>query len=85
MIKEAAIKREDDNKIWTGHRHPDCFEEMKLDGIVSLAGSIYIQGFVTDTGEFLDRKEAFKHAVICNQVEDPDDGKERILISEDLY
>lgn len=82
MIIKAAIKRISDGKVWAGHRHLDCFE-----GVFIEEGDLtgLIRGFVTDTGEFLDRKEAFKHAVICNQIEDPKDGKERALISDDLY
>lgn len=83
MIKEAAIKRISDGKIWTGHRHDNCFNKILWEEFY--IPKDLIDGFITDIGEFLDRKEVFKHAVICNQVEDPNDGKERGLISEDLY
>lgn len=51
------------------------------------------QGFLTDKGEFLDRKEAMKHAVLCGQGTPRRDvmAREQIvyqgpeLYSEDLW
>lgn len=49
-----------------------------------------IDGFVTHTGEFLDRKEALAHAIECGQLNQTvlwhkEDHNEDELYSEDLY
>lgn len=93
-IKESAIKREDDGRVWTGKRHHNCIHEIFLETKKSV-GRGYIQGFVTELGRFVDRKEGYKIAVFAGQVIRPNpsqtgcrkgeyyDGDE--LFSEDLY
>ena len=43
-----------------------------------------IQGFITNKGRFVDRKEAFKIALAAGQI-DESAGVDRELFSEDLY
>ncbi len=45
-------------------------------------GEKHTQGFVTDTGEFLDRYEAVPHAVASGQLAE---GTTDMLVSEDLW
>jgi len=80
MIASAAIKKGD--RIWTGRRHEDVIRNMIRQDDEMPDGGVY--GFVVDDGQFLDRFQAFKHAVQCGQVDDPDDGAEHILTSKDL-
>jgi hypothetical protein len=41
------------------------------------------QGFMTEDGVFLSRRDAYVRAVECGQIKD--DGGEKILLSEMLY
>jgi len=87
MIKEAAIKRISDGKIWTGRRHGNVivkiFEET---GTRPVGPSKFIQGFITGDDRFVDRREAYIIAVECNQLLDKDDPwAPPTLMSEDLY
>lgn len=76
MIKEAAILK--DGVIYTGRRHNIILCDKSRPFQFLQNG---IQGFVNDKGEFLDRKEASKHAFECGQIK-KDTGR---LYSEDLY
>lgn len=72
--------------IWTGFRHSDCFAKMKLDGMTLEDKKNIVQGFLTEDGEFLTRKEAFERAVLCGQIKDEGEAPEkRILVSEDIW
>jgi hypothetical protein len=65
MIVAAAIRQS--GKVYTGKRHCECISEM-----VALGYSTPIkgeQGFVDDTGAFLDRHAAGEHAIVCGQIE----------------
>jgi hypothetical protein len=44
-----------------------------------------LQGFLTDTGSFLDRKVAMIHARACGQLRDPEFTRGPELFSEDLW
>ena len=87
MIREAAIQRKSDGKVWTGRRHGDVIRKIIAEEkIESVPHSLFIQGFITTDEIFVDRKEAFKIAVEFDQLlnkEDP--GAEPTLMSEDLY
>ena len=87
MIKEAAIQRKSDGKVWTGRRHGNVISLIVAEtGIRPVGRSDFIQGFVTDDGKFVDRIEAFKIAVACNQLLDKTDPwGPPTLFSEDLY
>ena len=86
MIKEAAIQRKSDGKVWTGYRHSDVYkkidEEMPVE---EQTEGCFIQGFVTVDGKFVDRCEAHKIATECKQIPDRVHDLFDILISEDLY
>lgn len=78
------------NLIVCGHRHGDCFKTIRQ--LDNKHTQWTIQGFINHKGEFLDRKEAYKHALECGQIsqhakwyrEDSNDNTEE-LYSEDLY
>ena len=68
MITHVAIKQ--DGKIWSlpnPKRHHHIIALMISDR-VNPYDSIQVQGFLTDTGEFLTREAAAKHAYDCDQV-----------------
>lgn len=95
MIICAAIKIQveglDHETIIPCHRHGDAFHILKDLGFTPKVKYKEItQGFINHNGEFLDRKEAFLHALNCGQLsastrwyKDNDNQKE--LYSEDLY
>lgn len=95
MIICAAIKIEHSSVtgvkqldlIIGGHRHGNCLEVVKN---LDLNIDRIEQGFITHTGEFLDRKRALWHAKECGQISQitwwyKEDNKIEELESEDLY
>lgn len=78
MIIDAAILK--DSTIYSGRRHfiiinnaeKGFFEENS------------VQGFITDSGEFLDREQALEHAYKCNQISKTL-YKERVKYSKELF
>ena len=78
-VKMAAIRDEDNGKIYTGATHFDAMEEFsktltpeKREEEVANAAmegtpENFSEGFVTNNGEFLDREEAFERAQELNQ------------------
>ena len=96
MIICAAIKvtdtATDESIMISGFRHGDCFKMIKhLEERWKLKRSVcVVQGFMNHKGEFLDRKEAYKHAMDCGQINAHcvwarEDGMPEELYSEDLY
>ena len=85
MIVGAAVKRGE--HIWTGWCHSTVIEDMGKIGACSVDDPVRQdeQGFVNSAGDFLDRNEAFKDAVKSGQIDNPKDGKEHRLFSEDLW
>lgn len=77
MIKESAILK--DGIIYTGKRHSDIIRQMIINGISVVRPRI--DGFVTDDGKFVDRKEAGQIAFESGQIKNPTS----LLFSEDLY
>lgn len=70
-----------------GHRHCNCFEVIHH---LDLNIIERIQGFINHKGEFLDRKEAFKHFKESGQSNSTqryywEDHNQNELYSEDLY
>lgn len=74
MIVLAAIKK--DNIIYTGKRHAWIMWENPY----QFKGNDNIQGFITNTGEFVDRKIAAQIAYQCGQI----DQEQKELYSEDI-
>ena len=95
MIICAAIKVEHTDEfgnpkeplVVCGHRHGNCF---KVISHLDINCVKMTQGFINHKGEFLDRKEAFKHAKEIGQCNETqryywEDHKQEELYSEDLY
>ena len=80
-IKESAIKQGD--KLYTGKRHGGIIIQMAKEGCSRVFSKD--QGFVTLDGEFLNRKQAYKRAMECGQINDNGKGDDQALLSEDLY
>lgn len=84
----AAIKyRPLDSKyfmIVIGKRHSDIWEWLSDNQIQYDKDSI-IQGFFTDTNQFVDRYEAKKIAVEANQLIVPEEETYQELYSEDVW
>jgi hypothetical protein len=77
MIIKAAIRK--DGIIYIGKRHYNILGTVLPFGYLRDGN----QGFVTDTGEFVDRIEAARIAIECGQIKElkwPPN-----LYSEDLY
>ena len=95
MIICAAIKLKMNNLAGTEHivcglRHGDCFKSIEqLNSNWKNASKT--QGFITHTGEFLDRGQAWVHAIECGQLSlsahwlHKDNDWPAELVSEDLY
>lgn len=78
MIYCAAIKQGDEVVVGEeGDRHDHVFQ-MKPKGFFT-PGCVH--GFVTHLGDFLDRREAGRHAWESGQIDEPTD----CLISEDVW
>ena len=74
--------------IVPGWRHSSCWELMADLGVP--ADRQEVEGFLDHKGAFLDRLEAFEHALQCGQLSDTTrtqkaERRERALYSEDLY
>jgi len=80
MIKESAIKQ--DGKVFTGKRHHNIIKDMVRLGIKTPINGE--QGFVTDDGKFVSRKEAAKIALESGQIKKLK-FNQKSLFSEDLY
>lgn len=87
-VKFINSKDEIVKLIIYGRRHKDCFNTMEhLDSKYAKYGE---EGFINHKGEFLDRKEALKHAQECGQLTQTtlwykEDHGDDELYSEDLY
>lgn len=84
-IVSSAIKfKETSNSpywhIICGKRHSNCFETMSNHQFTHDRNS-EVQGFLTDTNQFVDRCEAAKIAYNAQQISDP----VFILYSEDIW
>lgn len=71
-----------------GYRHSNCWELISAFGIP--AEREEVEGFMTSQGAFLDRYDAFNHAMRCGQLSDTTrtakaEKGERLLYSEDIY
>ena len=71
-----------------GYRHENCWELLSV--FDAPTNRQEIEGFLNHHGEFLDRYNAFTHALQCGQLSDTTravkaERKEQQLYSEDLY
>lgn len=72
------------DSIMIAVRHADIYEELHgLD--VAYDESSVVEGFMTDTNEFVDRYEAKKIAVAANQLIVPVEETYNALYSEDVW
>lgn len=97
MIVCAAIQVTFQNKtgnatvVIPGWRHSSCWELMAaLPGFPGQSNRQEVEGFIDHQGAFLDRYDAFNHALMCGQLSDTTrtskaEKGERALYSEDLY
>lgn len=93
MIIAAAvkfyIKKTDQEVIMCGLRHDAVFKQLKALGFLPHDGYKELeQGFLTTDGDFLNREQAYCHALKCNQIKH-DNEPQRIyqpqLFSEMLW
>jgi len=94
MILKAAILQTDSRIVYVGKRHGDAYYEMDKQNV---DWNNSIDGFVDAEGNFLNRREAYKHALAYNQIKPKKDNDlefykrynlnptDHILTSEDLY
>ena len=82
MIVKAAVNAE--GRIYTGHRHGEAIHNAVEAGEPTPITQ-KMQGFVTDTGKWLTRREAREHAVACGQIPFDKNLKGQLIISEDLW
>ena len=90
MILAAAIKfhidKTDETVVLCGCRHGDIFDQLKRLGFRPREGYTEIaQGFITNTGAFLTRSEAYNHAKECGQLPEKPNIYDDRLFSEDLW
>ena len=83
MIKRVAVRL--GKRVFVGaygKRHDSVIREIIM--VHELSVEDTVNGFIDDKGNFLDRKEAAKHAFECGQL--PNDKKcPEVIISEDLW
>lgn len=75
----CAAVRASDGKVVRGHRHNDAIRELQaMDGYEGEQPHGENQGFVTSTGRFVNRREAYR--LHFSDMTEPDE-----LRSDDLY
>ena len=82
-VVQAALKF-DNGHIFTDVRHADIYEKLHKHRI-DITNFNVIEGFVTDTGNFVDRYEAKKIAIEANQLIVPEEDTYPALFSEDVW
>ena len=74
----------DEGIVFCGWRHPNCLYQMvAITGLSQHEAGEEVQGFLTSTNRFVDRKEGLEIALKANQVINIHYSKQ--LYSEDLY
>lgn len=72
--------------VVSGWRHSNCIYQIcAITGLAQHECGNSIQGFLTNTNRFVDRKEAYLIAKGANQIIEPIDHDMGILTSENLY
>ena len=82
---DCAAIREPNGRVWTGKRHNHCIKTIIQATGVKQVGGQYEQGFVTMTGRFVNRREAYGIALKAGQIPFESYDPKRELFSEDLY
>jgi len=72
-----------DGYIWTGKRHCTLIQQASADKKVYVPQKC--QGFWTDVGKYVSRKEGLAIALWNNQIKKEDLINPRVLTSEDLW
>jgi len=67
-----------------GRRHHNCYATLSIFSFDRLKHNA-VEGFLTSHDRFLNRKEALKLAVECEQLKSRDDIIASVLTSEDLW
>lgn len=80
-IKEAAIKDEETGRVFTGQFHSDAGWAAHRAGVKS---DRWIEGFVTNSNQFLNRDEAYKRAVELKQISEPAYEPDEVLAEPKL-
>jgi len=78
MITQAAIKHND--QVHVGKNHGDIMYRMITERNFNYDKPLYTEGFVNDTGTFLNRSQAAEEAFKCGQIP----AKKLSLFSYDL-
>lgn len=84
FITEAAVRRE--GEVWSvprPGRHHNVLQLVSLR--VGREREGWEQGFLTSSGRFVDRYEAFKIATAANQIIEKTPGPKGMLFSEDVW
>ena len=86
-LEPDACSSDEKELVICGHRHSNCFEIIRHLNLIPI---LRTQGFINHKGDFLDRKEAFEHAMDIGQSNATqrwywEDHKQCELYSEDLY
>lgn len=87
IIEGVLPKNCDVGLVVLGHRHGQCMWTIgSLTGLRSVTNGEYsvgeyVQGFLTNTNRFVDRKEGAEIAFNANQIKE----QKKTLYSEDLY
>lgn len=93
MILYAALKVQIEGLSYTTiipcYRHGDGYKII-ADFKMQKKATVLEEGFISNTGEFLNRTDAYVHAVQCGQLTQTtrwykEDHGDRELYSEDLY
>ena len=92
MILVAALKviLDDNEVIVPCWRHGWGYSILHDLGVKKLKREQIVDGFINHKGEFLDRAEAYEHAMTCGQLSAEtrhvkQQRREQVLYSEDLY
>ena len=94
IIHNSTPKNIDKGFVICGRRHHNCIRTFAMmvgfpySAAAQKLHNTEIQGFLTDTDRFVDRKEAYKIAFAADQIKGPNKGQSKNsigLTSEDLY
>ena len=82
VIVAAACKETETGVVYVGARHFDEVMHKQLKAANVPTSAMFVQGFITNGGRFVDRIEGMDIAIISGQV-NPDEDP--VLYSEHLY